>query len=99
VKKERAITAKVGLKGDYEKQKQMYANVISPYSSQVEKGFIKCPECGEEILITSTLMKMNEIIENHVQLHRDELESNLLLKYTKPINIRLALAKQTLQQI
>lgn len=97
--KEKANTAKLGSKGNYEKPRQMHGNVFSPRHSQVEKEFIKCPECGEEILITPTLMKMNDIIENHVQLHRDELESNLLLKYAKPINIRLALAKQTLQQI
>ena len=89
----------MGFKGDYDKLRQMYAKVVSPYPGQVEKGFIKCPECGEEILITSSLMTMNEVIENHVRVHKDELESNIILKYTKPINIRLALAKQILQQI
>jgi hypothetical protein len=46
-----------------------------------------------------TLTKMNEAIENHIQLHRQELENNHLLKYIKPINIRLALARQTIKQL
>ena len=84
---------------DCEKIRQMYAKVVGPDLFHVEKRFIKCPACGAEILITSTLRKMNEAIENHVKLHKEEIESNLLLKYTKPINIRLALAKQILHEI
>ena len=84
---------------DAEKSGKLNAKVVGLNRCQVKKGLIRCPECGEEILITPILMKMNEVIEKHVQVHKNELESNLLLKYAKPINIRLALAKQTLQQI
>lgn len=97
--KEKAITVKFVYEEDNEKLKQMYTKVVVPNRSQVHKGFIRCPACGEEILITPTLKKMNEAIENHVQYHKNELESNLLLKYTKPINIRLALVKQILHKL
>lgn len=80
---------------DHERIRQMYAKVVAPNCGQIKKGFIKCPECGEEILITPALRKMNEAIENHVLLHKERV-SNLLEKYTIPINIRLALAKQIL---
>ena len=50
----------------------MYAKVVAPNQIYAKKGFIKCPECGEEILIVPTLKKMNEAIENHVQLHKAE---------------------------
>jgi len=84
---------------DGEKSGKLKAKVVGPSRCQVKKGLIRCPECGEEILITPTLRQMNEAIENHIQVHKDEIEANLLLKYTKPINIRLALANQILQQI
>ncbi len=98
MEKEKAITAKSD-KEDCEKPSQMYANAVVPNHSHAKKGFIKCPECGEEILITPVLGKMNEAIEDHILLHKEKLESNLLLKYAKPINIRLALANQVLHQI
>jgi hypothetical protein len=92
---EEEITAK-GVKED-EKLKLMYARVVSPNQIYVKKGLIKCPDCGQEILITPTLKKMNEAIENHIQLHRKKTELKPLLNYTKPIIIRLALAKQILE--
>ena len=95
----KAITPKGIFKEEDEKIRQLYENAVGPNDIQNKKGFIKCPECGEEILITSTLRKMSEAIENHVQLHKEEPEFNLLEKYTKPINIRLALAKQILYEI
>jgi len=42
---------------------------------------------------------MNEVIENHVQFHKQKSEQNPLLKHSKPINIRLALAKQVLKNL
>ncbi len=81
------------------KIKEIYSKVIASNSTYIKKGYIKCPECGEEILIIPTLTKMNEAIENHIQLHRQELGNNPLVKYIKPINIRLALAKQTIKQL
>ena len=91
------ITTKTPLGGDYRKLRQMYTKVVASNYIYAKKGFIKCPECGEEILIVPTLKKMNEAIECHVQQHRAEAASSLLLKHTRPINIRLALAEQILQ--
>jgi hypothetical protein len=42
---------------------------------------------------------MNEAIENHVQLHKEMPDSNLVQKYVKPIKIRLALAHQILPKL
>ena len=95
---EKAIVPK-GIPEDDEKIRLMYAKVVGPGSIENKRNFIKCPECGQEILITPTLRKMNEAIEHHVRLHKEKQESNLLEKYTKPINIRLALAKQILYKI
>jgi predicted RNA-binding Zn-ribbon protein involved in translation (DUF1610 family) len=95
---EKTIAPKA-LSEDDERIRQMYAKVVAPNCGQIKKGFIKCPECGEEILITPTLRRMNKAIENHVQIHREEQESNLLEKYTIPINVRFALAKQILYKI
>src|SRR6266545_4199405 len=81
---------------DYEKLRENYFKVVCSNQIYVKKGLIKCPECGEEILITPNLSKMNLVIENHVQIHRLETESNILLKHTKPISIRLNLANQIL---
>ena len=83
---------------DYEKLRENYSKVVCSNQIYVKKGLIKCPECGEEILVTPTLSKMNLAIEYHIQIHRHRLEteSNTLLKYTKPIRIRLNLANQIL---
>jgi hypothetical protein len=97
--KEKAITSTGIFEEDGEKPRQINAKVLGPYLCRVKKGSIKCPECGEEILITATLRQMNEAIEDHVQLHKEEPESNLLLKYAKPISVRLDLVKQVLYQI
>jgi hypothetical protein len=96
---EKAIATKKAFEEDDEKLKEMYAKVIAPNQIYVKKGFIKCPECGEEIFITPTLRKMNEAIENHVQLHKEMPDSNLVQKYVKPIKIRLALAHQILPKL
>jgi DNA-directed RNA polymerase subunit RPC12/RpoP len=96
---EKAITTKALIKEDNEKLKQIYTKVVAPNQIYHKKGFIKCPECGEKILIVPTLRKMNEAIENHVQLHKEKTAPNLLQKHAKAINIRLALAQQILHKI
>jgi hypothetical protein len=92
---EKAITTKGALED--KELKQMYDRVVAPNQIYNKKGFIKCPDCGQEILITPTLRKMNEAIENHIQLHKKKHESKPLSNYTKSIAIRLALAKQILE--
>jgi hypothetical protein len=79
--------------------RQMYEKVIAePNMGYMRKGFIKCPECSEEILMVPTLRKMNEAIENHVRIHKELLKANPTLKYRKAIHIRLVLMEQVLQQ-
>ena len=80
-----------------EKLKQIYDRVVAANQIYTKKGFIKCPDCNDEILITPTLRKMNEAIENHIEMHRKKTELKPLLNYTKPITIRLALARQILE--
>jgi hypothetical protein len=79
--------------------KQMYLKVVSePNHDCHKKGFIKCPECSEEILMIPTLRAMNEAIENHVKVHKEILKTNPLVMHSKSINIRLDLAQQVLLQ-
>jgi hypothetical protein len=79
--------------------RQMYEKVVEePNRDYVRRGFIKCPECCEEILMVPTLRKMNEAIENHVRIHKELLKANPILEHQKAIHIRLVLAEQVLQQ-
>jgi hypothetical protein len=45
-----------------------------------------------------TLRKMNEAIENHVQIHKEQLKANPLIEHHTAMHIRLDLAQQVLQQ-
>ncbi len=84
---------------DYELLRQLYLKVVmEPNDAALKKGFIKCPECGEEILMIPALKKMNEAIENHVKLHKDLLDDNPIQKHNTAMYIRLDLAQQVLQQ-
>jgi len=79
--------------------KHMYLKVVSePNHNCLKKGFIKCPECCEEILLIPSLRAMNEAIENHVNTHKETLKSTPLVMHDKSINIRLDLAQQVLLQ-
>jgi hypothetical protein len=79
--------------------KELYLKVVSePNGACLKKGFIKCPECGEEILMIPTLRKMSEAIEVHVKIHKDLLNTNPFLKQQTAMHVRLDLAQQVLQQ-
>ncbi len=79
--------------------KQMYMRVVSePNHDRFKKGFIKCPECSEEILMIPSLRAMNLAIENHVKAHKDSLKTTPLVMHSKSITIRLDLAQQVLLQ-
>lgn len=82
-----------------ERLKLIYVKAIVPKRNSVKKGFIICPECGEELLIDSSLRLMNDLIENHVEVHREELGAEGFLRYVKRINIRLDLTQQILCQL
>jgi uncharacterized protein with PIN domain len=96
---EKAITTKIVPAEDNEKLRQMYIKVVGSNQIYLKEGYITCPECGEEILVVPALKKMNQAIENHVYQHKMQAAPNLLVKYTKPICIRLALAQQILLKL
>jgi len=77
---------------------EMYTKVVAdPNLCKHKKGFIKCSECGEEILMIPTLRKMNEAIENHVKIHKSR-EPNFVLKQNTAIHVRLDLVHQVLEE-
>ena len=82
-----------------ENLQDMYLKVVTgPNDNNPRKGFIRCPDCGEEILMIPTLRKMNEAIETHVKNHKEMLKDNTLLQQHTAIQIRLDLAQQVLQK-
>jgi hypothetical protein len=84
---------------DDEKLKMLYERVVvEPSRDVVKKNLIRCPECGEEILMVPTLRVMNVAIENHICLHREHLRADPIRAHQKAISIRLALMGQVLQR-
>jgi hypothetical protein len=82
-----------------EKLRAIYEKVIeTPNKNSPKKGFIICPECGEEILMIPTLKVMSEAIENHVQKHKSQLRGNPIKGHQVAIFVRLSLMTQVLQQ-
>ncbi len=78
---------------------EMYLKVITgPNDNHSRRGFIKCPECGDEILMIPTLRQMNRAIENHVKVHKEMLCNSPITKHQTAIQIRLDLAQQVLEQ-
>ncbi len=81
-----------------EKLREMYQKVVAqPNISMPKRGYIRCPECGEEILMLPALRKMSEAIENHVKLHKEMPAASSLLTQQAAIHIRLDLAQQVLE--
>jgi hypothetical protein len=82
---------------DEEKLRAIYKKVIEePNKNVAKKGFIRCPECGEEILMIPTLKVMNEPIENHVRKHKEQLIGDPIKEHQTAIFIRLSLMEQVL---
>jgi hypothetical protein len=79
--------------------KDIYAKAVEePNRNYLRKGFIKCPECGEEILMIPTLRIMSQAIETHVHVHKEQLKEEPIKEHTKAITIRLTLMGQVLKQ-
>ena len=94
---EESLTA--GEVWDEDRINHMYMKVVAESNQCNHKhGFIRCPECGEEILMIPTLRTMNEAIENHVKIHKDVLRANPPLKQITAIHIRIDLAQQVLEE-
>jgi hypothetical protein len=84
---------------DNEKLEQIYQKVVeTPNKNSLKRGFIECPQCGEEILMIPTLRVMNNAIENHVRKHKELLKDDPIKEHQMAISIRLSLTGQVLQQ-
>ncbi len=84
---------------DDEELKRIYLRVIEePNKECSNRGLIKCPECGEEILMVPTLRVMHSAIENHVHVHKEQLKTDPIKEHKTAISIRLDLMSQVLQQ-
>ena len=78
----------------YERIQYMYNRVIV---SEVRRcRSIKCPECGQRIAISISLSEMADVIEDHIEIHRSQDQSNILFGQTRLLGVRLDLAKQVL---
>jgi len=71
---------------------------INQINNQIPKKYIKCPECGEAILMVPTLAEMIESIEDHIVTHKKHPHENLLVPHLKTPAIKLDLAQQVLLQ-
>ncbi|MCW4019446.1 MAG: hypothetical protein NWF00_12350 [Candidatus Bathyarchaeota archaeon] len=82
---------------DAEQLRALYEKVIvDPNKTAVRRGFVKCPECGKEILMIPTLKVMHSAIENHVKEHKEQLKGDLIKSYQAAIFVRLSLVSQVL---
>jgi hypothetical protein len=82
---------------DEEKLKLIYQKVVqAPNINFARKGFIKCPNCGEEILMVPTLRIMNQAIETHIDKHKEQLKADPIKEHETAIFIRLSLMRQVL---
>jgi hypothetical protein len=67
---------------------------------QVENArFIRCPDCGEEIMMIPILGQMIEAIENHLSTHKDRADlpkHDLLMPHPRAPNLEEDLAEQVL---
>ncbi len=87
------------LKEINQKLKEMYLKVVAEANSGYSrKGYIRCSECGEEILMLPALRKMSEAIENHVKVHKNQPSLTPLITAQTAMHIRLDLAQQVLEQ-
>ncbi len=82
-----------------EKLEEIYLRAVKePNLNIVHEGFVRCPECCEEILMIPTLRVMGEAIENHVCKHREALKADPVRAHRTAISVRLALVGQVLDQ-
>jgi hypothetical protein len=72
----------------------------SGYSSVRNVKCIRCPDCGEEILMVPVLSEMIEAIENHISTHKEpraQLNADLQLHHpVAPTPLRESLTEQVL---
>jgi hypothetical protein len=78
------------------KLSQRYERIVASYPPK--EGVIICPECKQELLITPLLSGMNQVIENHLELHKTIYQNGSSLEVTDLIQIRLSLMWQVLHR-
>jgi DNA-directed RNA polymerase subunit RPC12/RpoP len=60
--------------------------------------YIRCPDCGEQIMMVPVLSQMIEAIENHLATHDAHVKPDLAIPQPKVPNIRDDLNVQVLQR-
>jgi DNA-directed RNA polymerase subunit RPC12/RpoP len=61
--------------------------------------YIRCPDCGEEIMMVPVLAQMIEAIENHISTHKElgtHLKTDLAIGHPKAPCMRENLTEQVL---
>lgn len=77
---------------------QSRENVNVKNNRELQKKYIKCPECGEAILMVPTLSEMIASIENHIISHRSHPHDDTKVPHLKSPAIQLDLAQQAILQ-
>ena len=78
----------------------MDANIgKEPEESNIQNArYIRCPDCGEEIMMVPVLAQMIEAIETHISTHRDQPRTEIVHPQIKAPNLREDLTEQVLQR-
>ena len=85
---------------DLEMLKQLYQRVVEePNKNPLKKACIRCPECGEEILVIPSLKAMGKAIEAHVTKHKEQLKAEPVKEYQKALIVRLSLVQQVIDLV
>ena len=71
---------------------------INTINQELPKKYIRCPECGEAILMVPTLNEMIASIENHIISHKNHPHADLKVPHLKTPAIQLSLAQQAILQ-
>ena len=77
---------------------QSKENVTETNNQELPKKYIKCPECGEAILMVPTLGEMIASIENHIISHKSHPHADMKVPHLKTPAIQLDLAQQAILQ-
>jgi hypothetical protein len=79
-----------------ESSNQSKDNSTKPINQQSLKKFIRCPDCGEAILMVPSLDEMITSIDNHLTSHRKHSHNDLTVARLKKPALQLDLAQQAL---
>jgi hypothetical protein len=79
-----------------ESTKQSKDNSDKKINQQSPKKYIRCPECGEAILMVPSLDEMIASIDDHLTSHRKQPHNDLTVAHLKKPALQLDLAQQAL---